>query len=321
MMWVLEKIWDFLILENKNIKLSYVTTGAHDHKVLIHGPCEPLFVISPEYLDSITGLKSYNFGLRHTDFADNYLHLYLYLQHNKAPEQLYLYVTPESFDLRFNTFHTFRFAAWMTDSVVREVVKEMDPSYYSYSWMPFLKYAYYNTYKTFDALQGLKHWLSSGKSPYFKDGHVPHDPTLYSSDTTGYVAPRRLTYANDNECTTLENGTVYYETYDSAQRFIWDQLREKYLIKMLELAGDYGIKVFLYESTPYWGSIAHQPNRSYFLEKTKKLALEYKVDYLLFDSLKLGQDKLNFVCPLILGEQGGKLFMQEFAHSIIQNKK
>jgi hypothetical protein len=321
----LEKAWDFLIKENKNIKLSYVVQGGLENEILIHGPCEPLFTISPEYLDSLTGIKSYNYALRHTDFADNYLHLYLYLKHNKAPEQMYLYVTPESFDLRFNTFHTFRFAAWLEDSVVREVVKEMDPDYHKYTWIPFMKYAYYNTYKTFDALQGFKHWINSGKDPYFADGHVPHGPTAYTkepgNELSGYIAPKNLSYANGNDVEQLEEGGTYYEIYDSAQTFVWDTTRAKYLWLIIELARKHRIKVVLYESTPYKGSIINQPNRQEFLRKIEYNATAHGAKYLLFDSLVIGNDKSNFVCPLILGEASGKIFMQEFAKVILKESK
>jgi hypothetical protein len=320
----LEKVWDFLIKENKNIKLSYAVQGGLENELLIHGPCEPLFTISPKYLDSLTGFKSYNYALRHTDFADNYLHLYLYLKHNKAPKQMYLYVTPESFDARFNAFHTFRFAAWLEDSLVNDVVEVMDPDYHKYSWIPFLKYAYYNTYKTFDALQGFKHWLSSGKDPYFADGHVPHGSTDYTvepelepeHEKSGYIAPTTLSYANGNEVAQLKDGGTYYEIYDSVQTFVWDEKREKYLRMIITLAQTHGVEVVLYESTPYLGSIISQPNRQEFIEKTHAISKQYDIEYLLFDTLEVGAHKSNFVCPLILGEDAGKVFMQEFSQTI-----
>lgn len=314
----LEKTWDFLIKENKNIKLAYAVQGGLKNDILIHGPCEPLFTISPKYLDAITGIKSYNYALRHTDFADNYLHLYLYLKHNKAPKQMYLYVTPESFDLNFNTFHTFRFAAWLDDTVVSNVVQEMDPDYYSYSWIPFIKYAYYNTYKTFDAIQGFKHWLSAGKDPYFADGHVPHGPTAYSNEEDGFIAPKTLRYANGNEVEQLDSGATYYEIYDAAQAFTWNETREKYLRLTIELAQKNGVEVLLYESTPYYGAIKDQPNRQEFIDRTKTIAHELNVKYLLFDTLEIGQTKSNFVCPLILGEEAGKDFMRQFASTIVK---
>ncbi len=313
---MLEKVWDFLVLENQNIKLSFVGQESVHPTVLFHGPCEPLFTISPTYMDSITGVKSYNYALRHTDFADNYLHLHLYLKNNSAPEKMYLYVTPESYDLRFNTFHTFRFAAYLKDSVVAKVVKEMDPNYYKYTWVPFLKYVYYNNYKTFDAIQGFKHWVSNSKSPYFADGHVPHENTDYSRNEDGFIAPKNLLYANGNEVEQLNDSSTFYEIYDSAQVFQWDLTREKYLRKIIDLAQVNKIDLTLYESTPYWGSIIDQPNRNEFISKIKTLATEYDVRYLVYDTLAIGKVKSNFVCPLILGEEAGKVFMNKLAKEI-----
>lgn len=313
---VLERTWDFLIKENKNIKLSHAVKGGIDVPILFHGPCEPLFTISPSYLDSLTGIKSYNYALRHTDFADNYLHLYLYLKHNKAPQKLFLYVTPESFDLRFNTFHTFRFATWLNDTVVSKTIKEMDPDYFQYSWFPFAKYAYYNTYKTFDAIQGFKNWMSSDETPYFEDGHVPHENTNYTREDDGFIAPKQLSYADGNTVEELENGKTYYEIYDSNEVFTWNKTREKYFRKIIEISQSAGIEIVLYESTPYWGSIVGQKNRQEFLTKTKNIANEFGIQYLIYDSLAIGKSKENFVCPLILGEAAGKIFMQNLAEQI-----
>ena len=77
-------------------------------------------------------------------------------------------MTPESFDRRFNAFHTYRFAPYLGDSVVDSVVHELDPKYYAKSRFPFMRFAFYNSYKTFDALQGLKHYLKGKKTPISK---------------------------------------------------------------------------------------------------------------------------------------------------------
>ena len=103
--------------------------------------------------------------------------------------------------------------------------------------------------------------------------------------------------------------------------FVWDGTREKYLMRILELANQHGIEMFLYESTPYQGSIINQPNRQSFLENIKYSANGYGVEYLLFDSLEIGNKKSNFVCPLILGEEAGKVFMQNFSKAIIDRAK
>ncbi len=293
--------------------------GSMEYDVLFHGPCEPLFTIDASVIDSLTGTNSYNFALRHTDFADNYLHLYLYLKENKAPKQVYLYVTPESFDLRFNTFHSYRFAPYLDDTLVASVVKEMDADYAEKTWFPFMRFAYYNSYKTFDAVQGFTHYWNNKTDPYFKDGFIAHPDNVYHTRPDGYIAPEHLVYAADYNVSQLTDSSLYYELYEERQTFNWDAAREKHLRKIFELCASKGVKLFLYESTPYVNSVSDQPNRQEFLNKTSAIAKEYKSKYILMDKLEIGKDKQNFVCPLILSIKGTAPFLQSFSDSLKVN--
>jgi hypothetical protein len=318
-LFLLDGVFSFLIQENRNIKLSNAMKGSLDYDVIFHGPCEPLFTIDASVIDSLTGTSSYNYALRHTDFADNYLHLYLYLQANKIPKQVYLYVTPESFDLRFNTFHSYRFAPYLNDTLVAAVVKEMDVAYAEKTWFPFMRFAYYNSYKTFDAVQGFTHYWNSKTDPYFKDGFIAHPDNIYHTRPDGYIAPEHLVYAADYNVSQLTDSSLYYELYEERQTFNWDDAREKYLRKIFKLCESKGVKLFLYESTPYANSVSDQPNRQEFLLKTSTIAKEYQSKYILMDELEIGKDKQNFVCPLILSIKGTAPFLNSFSDSIKVN--
>lgn len=311
-----DKLYAFLIQENHNIKISNVMKGGLDYDVLFHGPCEPLFTIDASVIDSLTGTNSYNFALRHTDFADNFLHLYLYLKANKAPKQVYLYVTPESFDLRFNAFHTYRFAPYLDDSIVAEVVKEMDPDYFAKSSFPFMRFAYYNSYKTFDAIQGLKHYMNGKKTAYFKDGHIAHPDNIYHTRPDGYIAPEHLVFAADMDVSELTDSTLYYELYEKRQTFNWDQKRAKYLNQIFKLCASKNIELILYESPAYHHSISDQPNRNLFLNRTDSIAKKHNSEYLIINDSTIVFDKTNFVCPLILSIKGTQPFLKIFSDSI-----
>lgn len=312
----LDHLYSFLIQENRNIKISNAMKGDLNFDILYHGPCEPLFTIDASYIDSLIGTNSYNYALRHTDFADNYLHLYLYLKANKAPKQVYLYVTPESFDLRFNTFHTYRFAPYLEDTLVASVVKDMDPDYYAKSVFPFMKFAYYNSYKTFDAIQGFKHYINGKENAYFKDGHIAHPDNIYHTRPDGYIAPEHLVFAADMDISELTDSTLYYELYEKRQTFEWNEKRAFYLGQIFKLCSTHNIKLTLYESPAYHNSISDQPNRSEFLEKTDSIAKAYNSDYLIFRDSTIVFDKTNFVCPLILSVKGTQPFLKEFSDSI-----
>lgn len=313
-----EKLFSFAIQENRNIKISNAMKGGLDYNVLFHGPCEPLFTIDASRVDSMAGTHSYNYALRHTDFADNYLHLYLYLKANKAPKQVYLYVTPESFDLRFNAFHSYRFAPYLEDTIVAEVLADMDPDYAEVSRFPFMNFAYYNSFRIFDALQGIKHYFQKKSNPYFEDGFIAHPNNIYHTRPDGYIAPEHLVYAADMEVAELSDSTLYYELYEKRQTFKWDSKRGFYLGKLFELCRSHGITLTLYESPAYSGSINDQPNRKDFLNKTDSIAKAYNSDYLLFNDSLIVNDKTNFVCPLILSIKGTTPFLVQFSNSIKQ---
>ena len=281
----LSKLYDFAIRQNVNVKAAYIQKSKIDAELLIHGPCEPLWMISPKQLDLVTGIKSYNLALSHSDFADNYLHLYFYLKNNKAPRYLFLYVTPESMDPQYNTFNTYRFAPFTNDTLVDAVLKECDSGYYKWMNIPFMKYSYYNGKVNFDALQGLKHWVSGKEFPLHADGFEP---------------PMQVVWDNHLE----EFNKLYPEGY----RFKWDNLREKYLRKTITLAQQHNIKVYLYESPVLEEAVVSQPNRVEMLNKIKAVALKHNVKFVQFDGMEIAKSRAYFMSTLNTNAKGSRIF-------------
>ena len=281
----LDKLYTFGLIYNVNIKASYIQTAKIDADVLIHGPCEPLWMISPKLLDKQTHLKSYNLALSHSDFADNYLHLFLYLKNNKAPNYLFLYVTPESMDTLYNTFNTFRFAPYAGDALVDSVLKSCDENYYNWSKFPFMKYAYYNSKINFNVLQGWKYYLTKSTKPYFEDGYEP---------------PIQIKWDNHLE--------KFIQLYPHGYYFKWNSLREKYLRKIIELAQSKSCKVYLYESPVLKEALPLQPNRDEIIQKINAIALEYCVKYVQFDNMKIAESRQYFMSTLNTNLKGSAIF-------------
>lgn len=284
-LWGMQALYDFALRRNVNLKAAYVQRERVDADVLIHGPCEPLWMIAPVQLDKVTGLRSYNLALSHSDFADNYLHLYFYLKNNKVPEYLFLYVTPESMDLNYNTFNTYRFAAFVGDPVVDSVLAECDPAYYRWTKIPFMKYAYYNTKINFDALQGLKHAVSDRHVPYHADGFEP---------------PLQVVWDNHLE--------EFIQLYPHGYNFQWNALREKYLRKTIALAQQHGIRVYLYESPVLKEALAYQPNRPQIVERIKNIASEYKIPYIQFENMAIADSRNYYMSTLNTNLEGSRIF-------------
>jgi hypothetical protein len=292
----LEKVYDFGLKHNQNIKMSALQNSPPNCELLIHGPCEPLWMISPALLDPKTKIPSYNLALSHSDFADNYLHLCYYLKHNVAPKYLLLYVTPESLDKNYNTFNSYRFAPYLSDSLVREVVKENDPDYFWWTFLPFMKYAFYTNKFNFDVLQGFKHYATNRKQAYYPDGFEP---------------PTKRAWGN--------HAAEFAELYKKNTVFKVDPLREKYLIKLIRLAKQNQINIFLYESPVLNEALSSQTNRTELLNKINSIAKSEHVPFVQFDNLPMAKQKKYFISTLNFNMAGVKLFNDTLAGFI--NKK
>jgi len=289
----LTKLYDFALHQNRDIKAAYVQTAKIDADILIHGPCEPLWMISPEWLDKQTGLKSYNLSLSHSDFADNYLHLYFYLKNNKPPKYLFLYVTPESMDTNYNTFNTYRFASYVGDAVVDSVLSDCDAAYFKWTTIPFMKYGYYSNKINFEAIQGLKHYFTKRELPYYVDGYEP---------------PVQIKWDNHLE--------KFIQLYPQGYQFKWDNKREKYLRKTIELAQQKRIRVYLYESPVLKEALAYQPNREEIVNKIKSIAGSYNITYLQFEDMKISESRDYYMSTLNTNLNGSRIFTDSLGRYI-----
>jgi len=300
-LFVLEKTYTFALNQNKNIKTSYVLSNNTNADLLILGPCEPFWMINPDQLDKITNIESYNLSLSHSNFADNLLHLHLYLKNNTKPKYILLYITPESMDERYNTFNTYRFAHHLSDTLINKTVKEFDASYYKYSQIPFMPYAYYSNLINFNALQGLKHYFTNKKEPKRKNGYQP--PIVQDWHYR------------------LQN---FVDLYPDQVNFNWSERREKYLKEIISLAKEKNIQLMLYESPVFEMAKPHQVNRYETLDRIQEIADQNNVPFYIFDDMEMAKDQSNFFSTLNTTVKGSVIFTDTLGHhlkNILQQSK
>lgn len=277
-----EKLYHYLILQNLNLKQSYVLQEKINADILIQGNCVPYSTMSPEILTKETSLKTYNLAEHNADYVENYLALNLYLQNNKAPKYLILFASPETFDDRYNLFNSYRYSNYMENEAVRKTIKHLDPSYYKWTFVPFMRYSYYSNQFNFNAVQGAKHIQEKRKKPYLANGFNPF-----------------LKYD-------------YRMSYKKGKYFNWSKTKELYLIKLLKLAHKNKIKVFMYESPIYPKEAKLQLNRTEILSKIRSTASSYNVDYLVFDTMKLANDRDHFASTNRLNRENAVIFDHVF---------
>ena len=298
----LDHLLYFGLSHNLNLKASYVGQGKVRAEALVLGPCEPLFTIDPDYLEKKLSCPVYNLSLNHSDFADNYLHFYLFLKSNPAPKMLLLYVTPESFDLRFNTFHAYRFAPFLADSIVSATIGELDSNYAPWIRLPLLRYTYFGRMLLFPALQGLKHWNSGKQKPYLSKGYEQHRPAV-----SPFFDPARKSDSLLFDVQLDEFGNTPEDAADKT--FIWNATREKYFVKIMDLARTKGVQVIVYESPGFSGILRTQRNRLAFLQKIDSLCNSKGSAYWCFDHLATCGARANFISPLMMKSAASQNFM------------
>ena len=275
----LEKVYDFFLLENRNIKASYISKEKINAEVLIEGNCTTYSMIYPDIIEKETKLKTYNLAEHNSGFSENYLNLYLYLKKNKAPKYLVLLVSPESFDERYDVFTSYRFSHLLNDKIVSEIVKEKDPNYFKWTSLPFLKYSYYSDEIHFNAIQGIKYYYSNKHLPFLVKGNRP-----------------------------LDHVPNYTKSYTLHPKFIWNRSLENHFIKLIHLAKKNKIKIILYESPMYTTDLKIQINRVDFLNKIRKIAKKNTLDYFVFDTLKISESNSNFYSTNTLNNRKSKEF-------------
>jgi hypothetical protein len=290
LLWSLEKIYDYSLRRNVNLKSSYVVSHQPNAEVLFLGPCEPLWMLDPQSFNAYTGLTAYNLATVHANFAENELMLELYLRHNKIPKYLIVYVTTESIDGSLNVFNTYNFPQFMGDRTIDSVLQDQDPAFYRYRHIPFMRYAYYSDFVNFNFVQGIKHAIIGRELPYFPDGFSP---------------PHDIVWDNKME--------RFAKKYPQGRLFFWNASEERYLRKIITLAQKSDIQVILYESPMLNEMKPFVLNREEIGRKIAKLGAGYGVPYWVFDTLAISQSRNYFFSVLTTNEKGRAIFNKTFA--------
>jgi hypothetical protein len=267
----LENVVHIGLMHNKDFKIAYLTRHTIGAELLIHGPCEAEWAIDPVVLEKYIPYHSFNLAQNHSDFADNYLFLRTYIKHQPKPKAVLLYVTPESFDsVVANTFNTYRYAAFLKDAEVSNVVEEMDSAYFKASKFPFIGYSYYSNFIFYKAANGLFHMLAGKDTPIWP---------------SGYTAPSH-SYNH-----AIEN---YRDLNPRKGYFLWSHKRERYFLKLIEFLKKEDIKLIIYESPVYYEALPLQYNRAERVKRIDSICSSHGISYFQFDTLAMKYDKRNY---------------------------
>ena len=287
-LWGTEKLYDLFISNNLYVKQSYILKKKINADILITGNCVPYTTLNPSIIEEITKLKTYNLAEYHSNITDNFLTYHLYLTKNKSPKKLVIYISPETFDPTFNTFNSYRFAPYLKDKKVKNIIKKNDLNYSLACHIPFLKYGYYNNQIHYKVVQGAKHLLEGKKNIQIENGYL-----------------------------SLNEKEIDFKTaYPIGYQFKWDRNEALQLIEFIEFAKSKGTKVVLYESPFYSKSKLDYPNRNSIIKKIKILAKKLNLDYIQFQDSTL--KKADFLNNVTLKGKAKIKFNIEFSNQLMK---
>jgi len=117
-----------------------------NYDFIIHGNSRAYTTIDIPKIEAATGQKGINISVDGSSITDQYIMLKLFLLNNNKIKKMYLQIDPFS----SNTEDIFDFAVpkffpYLKDSVVFDHFKQFGYEWYAYRYIPFYRYAKYNT--------------------------------------------------------------------------------------------------------------------------------------------------------------------------------
>ncbi len=267
----------FFLLQNRDMKSSYVTTTKINADVLILGSCEARSTINPAVLEEETGLSAYNLATNHSLPSEMYGLLYLYISHNEKPAYVVFQFSEDNFDRNFQVFHTYRFAH-IHDSEIKELLALNAPEYYRLFKFPFLRYAVYNNLLLHKVKEGFRHWA----------GRIePENARGYFYNTWGQFVSQ--------EGVNKKYGTEFYYNNDAEE--------VAYLHKMLQLCTENNIEVRAFRLPIWCGMDNILMNRQEINQEIAAVFAAYDVHYQCLTDEECWQDSRLYYIPFLLNAE------------------
>lgn len=127
-------------------KMETILNNKKNYTVLFLGNSKMHFGINPYYVDSITGLQSYNIGEGGSDAEEILLYTKIYLQNHPAPKYAFLSLDGST-AVKFNRLkNRYWMLYYLRDSTVRTFMRNAGFKTNLIRIFPFLKYAYFDEY-------------------------------------------------------------------------------------------------------------------------------------------------------------------------------
>lgn len=146
-MWLLDYGFSYVYKRGDYTKIQWLYNMQNQQfDYAVHGSSRAYTTIDIKEIESQTGLKGMNIAVDGSTITDQYLMLKIFLENNNDIDHLYLQVDPWAADIEeISDFAIPKFFPYLKNEVVFNHFKQFGPKWYAYRYIPFLRYAEYNT--------------------------------------------------------------------------------------------------------------------------------------------------------------------------------
>jgi hypothetical protein len=145
--WILDIGFTYVFQKGNYTKIQWLAKiKDQQYDFAVHGNSRAYTTVDIEKIEALTGKKGINISVDGSSITDQYLMVKLFLNNNNTIRKLYLQIDPFS----SNTEEVFDFAIpkffpYIKDPIVFDHFKQFGLEWYAYRYVPFYRYAKYNT--------------------------------------------------------------------------------------------------------------------------------------------------------------------------------
>jgi hypothetical protein len=158
--WLLDAGFTYVFKKGNYTKIQWLDK-IHDQNFdfAVHGSSRGYTSLDLKKIHEVTGQTGINISVDGSSITDQYLMLKLFIRNNNKVKRLYLQIDPFSSDTEeVFDFAVPKFFPYLKDPMVFDHFKQFGYQWYAYRYIPFYRYAKYNTLWGFHEV--LNDWFS-----------------------------------------------------------------------------------------------------------------------------------------------------------------
>jgi hypothetical protein len=260
--------------------------------VLIIGSSRAQFMVSPQILDSILGINTYNLGMNGWGTDMHLARFKIYLQHNKPPKFIIHSIDLKVFDKRADLWEYEQFLPYLDDSIIVNNTKQYEGRFtFPELYFPAFKYnknlaIMYN---------GVKRNFANETKNYQYKGYLSNDLNWNYVDYESGVK-------------VFPNGMLAEVRPDTRKRFI----------DYVSYCKRNNIKIIFEIAPIYYLGFLRFNNRNEIIKELGKIANEYDIPFLDYTDDTLCYNQKYFYNTMHLNKRGAEVFSKRLANDIKQ---